>query len=177
MTKRRGLREQSQTATILHELGEIADAFIDGMQRPAHAAKYGLFGAKDYRDELAWRKTYFAMKRLQKAQLIEVRKTAEGFQAALTKSGAEEYLRQQILSAPVIDGPADCMLIFDIPEKHRMIRDELRRFIIRAGFIQLQKSVFLCPYEMFIPLSRLFRVKGVRRWVRVFRVEEATDES
>lgn len=35
---------------------------------------------------------------------------------------------------------------FDIPQKHKPIRDVLRNLLIRAGFKQVQKSVYIHPY-------------------------------
>lgn len=39
------------------------------------------------------------------------------------------------------------MVIFDIPEKKRRIRDEIRQIFIEAGFIKLQNSVWVYPYD------------------------------
>lgn len=39
------------------------------------------------------------------------------------------------------------VLIFDIPEKKRHIRDHVRRILIQIGFIRLQDSVWLYPYD------------------------------
>ena len=38
-------------------------------------------------------------------------------------------------------------VIFDIPEKKRIARDVLREKLKEIGFIQIQKSVWACPYE------------------------------
>ncbi|MCX6809464.1 MAG: hypothetical protein NTZ65_01810 [Candidatus Berkelbacteria bacterium] len=38
-------------------------------------------------------------------------------------------------------------VIFDIPEKRRIARDVLREKLKEIGFIQIQKSVWACPYE------------------------------
>ncbi len=40
------------------------------------------------------------------------------------------------------------LLIFDIPEKKRHYRDRLRRDLLMLGFYQLQKSVWLFPYDV-----------------------------
>lgn len=39
------------------------------------------------------------------------------------------------------------ILIFDIWEKHRHKRDALRDFLVRLGFLRLQDSVWVYPYE------------------------------
>ena len=39
------------------------------------------------------------------------------------------------------------VLIFDVPEKHRGIRDKVRNTITAVGFMRLQKSVWVYPYD------------------------------
>ncbi|MCR4279199.1 MAG: hypothetical protein NUV78_00480 [Candidatus Zambryskibacteria bacterium] len=39
------------------------------------------------------------------------------------------------------------VIIFDIPEKKKSIRDRLRRLFISAGLIRLQDSVWVYPYD------------------------------
>jgi len=39
------------------------------------------------------------------------------------------------------------ILIFDIKEKRREVRDQLRRMLFGIGFLQLQKSVWVYPYD------------------------------
>lgn len=39
------------------------------------------------------------------------------------------------------------LVIFDIPEKRRKIRDEVRQIFKNAGFIRLQDSVWVYPYD------------------------------
>jgi len=39
------------------------------------------------------------------------------------------------------------VLIFDVPEKRRGIRDKVRNIITSVGFMKLQKSVWVYPYD------------------------------
>lgn len=39
------------------------------------------------------------------------------------------------------------IIIFDIPEKKRWVRDEIRQIFVEAGFIKLQNSVWVYPYD------------------------------
>jgi DNA-binding transcriptional regulator PaaX len=39
------------------------------------------------------------------------------------------------------------VIIFDIPEKKKARRDQIRRFFISAGLIRLQDSVWVYPYD------------------------------
>lgn len=38
------------------------------------------------------------------------------------------------------------IVIFDIQEKRKGTRDELRRFLEKIGFLQIQDSVYMTPY-------------------------------
>jgi hypothetical protein len=40
------------------------------------------------------------------------------------------------------------VLIFDIPEKRHKFRDNIRRSLLTLGFIKLQKSVWITPYDI-----------------------------
>ena len=39
------------------------------------------------------------------------------------------------------------LVIFDIPEKRRSIRDRIRALVVRLGFLHLQDSVWVYPYD------------------------------
>ena len=39
------------------------------------------------------------------------------------------------------------ILIFDIPERRKSLRDKLRRTLLSVGFVRLQDSVWLYPYD------------------------------
>jgi len=39
------------------------------------------------------------------------------------------------------------MLIFDIPERKRMVRDKVRQTLVSIGFIKVQQSVWIYPYD------------------------------
>ena len=39
------------------------------------------------------------------------------------------------------------IVIFDIPERKKVVRDEIREILTAAGFRRLQDSVWVCPYD------------------------------
>ncbi len=95
---------------------------------------------------------------LQKKDLIKRKKTANGFAYELTISG-----RQRLLLANIPKNkwsPKDgnsCIVIFDIPESKRQHRRFIRRFLLKNGFINLQKSVLIGP--KFLPKEFLELLK------------------
>ena len=69
----------------------------------------------------------------------------------LTQKGEKE-LRQMQLSDFSVKKPRKWdgkwrVLIFDIPERKRWLRDNIRRALLSIGFIKLQNSVWVYPYD------------------------------
>ncbi len=89
-----------------------------------------------------------AVSRLQKQGFIYFEKTHRGTFVRLTEKG-RRYLYTH-LDAPPKAKRWDRkwrILVFDIREKNRRIRDQLRQCIISIGFVLLQKSVWVYPYD------------------------------
>lgn len=58
------------------------------------------------------------------------------------------------------------IVVFDIPEKIRKGRDALREKLLALGFHELQKSVFVFPYECRDEVEFIIEFFGLRRFVR-----------
>jgi hypothetical protein len=92
-----------------------------------------------------------SFKRLKDAGLIVFKKTPKGSFVHLTNKGKVK-LRQLELSdyklkeVPVWDGKWR-LLIFDIKEKRKGLRDKIRLTLKKIGFFYLQKSVWVYPYD------------------------------
>ena len=69
----------------------------------------------------------------------------------ITKKGNEQLQRYQdgniAIKKPRKWDKKWRIIIFDIPEKRRSIRNKVRASLINFGFIRLQNSVWICPYE------------------------------
>lgn len=59
------------------------------------------------------------------------------------------------------------LVIFDIPEKNRKVRDTLRRRLKEWGFVQWQKSVWVGKKPLANHLRELVKKLGVEEWVLV----------
>jgi DNA-binding transcriptional regulator PaaX len=57
-------------------------------------------------------------------------------------------------------------VVFDIPEKFRSGRDALRNKIRNLGFYELQKSVFIFPYECENEIAFVIEFFGITKYVR-----------
>jgi len=64
------------------------------------------------------------------------------------------------------------MVIFDIPEEKRWIRNQFRRDLQMLGYQKLQKSVWLCPYDVLKETQVLIKQYSIEPHVRLLLVEE-----
>jgi CRISPR-associated endonuclease Cas2 len=100
--------------------------------------------------------------RLQKQNLIYFEKTSKGTFVRLTEKGSR-YLHTH-LDTPPKPKKWDKkwrILIFDIKEAKRNVRDQLRHALINLGFKHLQHSVWVYPYDcedLIVLLKADFRI-------------------
>lgn len=92
-----------------------------------------------------------AINRLKEKGLVEFRNENGKIFLRLTKKGEAELLKYQ-LQELTIKKPSKWdgkwrIVIFDIKEYKRRIRDELRQTLEILGFLKLQNSVWVYPYE------------------------------
>mgnify|MGYP001594669966 FL=1 len=59
------------------------------------------------------------------------------------------------------------IVFFDVPEKRKESRNVLRETLKRIGFLEFQKSVFVCPYECKDELDYVIEFFNVRPHVRL----------
>lgn len=89
--------------------------------------------------------------RLKKMGIIKRYKDQKGDFVELTPKGkeiAKKYLVDQMeFRIPKVWDKKWRLVIFDIPEDKRSARDVLRDKLMRIGFIQLQKSVYVYPFD------------------------------
>jgi CRISPR-associated endonuclease Cas2 len=69
------------------------------------------------------------------------------------------------------------MAIFDIPEKGRRERDAIRGVLKLIGFYQLQKSVYIYPYEIPGDIVNYLKMSGLLQFIRFARVDKMDDET
>ena len=98
-----------------------------------------------YNQETSSRQVKRAMINLSRQRLVKMREYKGKLKYEITNLGRAKNLRWNYRQLPKIarkDGLAT-IVIFDIPETRRKVRDFLRRFLKENEFIQLQKSVFI----------------------------------
>lgn len=60
-----------------------------------------------------------------------------------------------------------CMVLFEIPETERRVRDRLRSELLQLGFGALYKSVYVSPWDYREEVIRLCEESGMAGWVTV----------
>lgn len=124
-----------------------------------------------------------AIKRLELLDYIktkEDRRSREGLKISLTKKGAQEYLKYKIEKKKqrIWDGKWR-IVVFDILEKQRGIRDLLRNRLKWLGFKELQKSTWIFPYDVEKETKEILEVCNIDIIgdVRFLTVEKISDDS
>ncbi|MBI3103683.1 CRISPR-associated endonuclease Cas2 [Candidatus Daviesbacteria bacterium] len=108
-----------------------------------------------------------ALKRLRESGLIEQVKLKNDVIIKLTQTGKE--LISDGSDEKEWDGKWR-IVIFDIPEQKRVIRNLFRRNLKKWGFKHLQKSVWISKRNVFDKLEVYIKELGIEQWVIVMEV-------
>ena len=122
-----------------------------------------------------------SIRRLYQSKLIDAKDHPDGSTTiTLTKDGKKKTLTYKLdemrIKRPEAWDRKWRLIIFDIPEKHRRIRDALRRQLNGLGCFELQKSVFVHPFECRDEIDFLIESYQARPFVR-FVVAEDIDNA
>lgn len=120
-----------------------------------------------------------SIKNLYKSRMIDYRENNDGtITLALTENGKKLILRfnletLRIEKPPRWDGLWR-LVIFDIPENFKQGRNALAETLKKLGFIAMQKSVFIYPYECAKEVDFVIEIFNLRPYVR-FVIANKTD--
>lgn len=111
------------------------------------------------------KKGYIRIKSLEESQavLLTQKGREKAIKAKFRKAGQEKSKRK--------DGKC-IMVFFDIPEKKRRKRDLLREHLQFLGYEMLQRSVWICPYDVLEETKMLIREYGLDSYVNLFLIKE-----
>lgn len=99
----------------------------------------------------------------------------------LTQKG-KVVLRKYISDQLVIDHPDKWdkkwrLVIFDIPKQKNKLRDVLRSKLIRIGFIGIQKSVYVYPFECLAEINFLKNIYYLGPYIQYIVAERIETET
>jgi hypothetical protein len=111
---------------------------------------------------------------LKKKGLIKIKNLENKKAVILTPKGLDRILKikhKSIEKKLRKDGKIQ-MIIFDIPEKKRFLRDLLRQHLHFLGYKMLQKSIWICRYDVLKETEEFLRRYSLDPYVRLFLIEE-----
>lgn len=129
--------------------------------------------------EIEGKALHRAIKNLYCSKLIDIKENEDGTTTLfLNDKGKEKALKYNLdkISIPQMkkwDGKWRVVL-FDIPESRKKIRETLRFHLKKMGFFEFQKSVFVHPFECRDEIDYLIEFYNIRPFVR-FIVGESID--
>lgn len=136
--------------------------------------------AKEWK-EIDRKRLIYLVREFYNKRLVDYRENKEGIvEIVLTKDGRKKALQYQIDEMQIKkpdkwDGKWR-VVIFDIPEKRKKAREALRDKLKDLGFKELQKSVFVFPYECEDEINFIVEVFEIRPLVRFLIVDSFTNE-
>jgi len=68
------------------------------------------------------------------------------------------------------------LIVFDIPEESREIRNRFRALLKQYGFKMLQASVFICPYPLNREAIAYLKETDLINYIRMLKIEEIDDD-
>ncbi len=68
------------------------------------------------------------------------------------------------------------MVLFDVPEKTRWIRDAFRHHLNQLGFYEFQKSVFIHPFDCQNEIDYLIEFYNARKFTRFIIADSLDNE-
>ena len=118
---------------------------------------------------------------LYKSKLIREKHNSDGTTTLiLTEGGEKKVLRFNLekieIKKPVVWDKKWRIVMFDIPEKSRRLRDSLRLHFRDLGLIEFQKSVFVYPYPCYKEIEFLIEFYNARKHIRFILAEKVDNE-
>ena len=119
---------------------------------------------------------------LRRRGLIEIKREGADVKIGLTKEGRKIAGKYQVddleIEKPKKWDKRWRLVIFDVPNSSRLIRDIFRRKLKEFGFSLLQKSVWIYPFECKKEINLLREFLGVnKRQIQVLEVSKLEDDS
>lgn len=117
---------------------------------------------------------------LKKQKLIEIYEGQKGKFMQLTNKGRKK-LKPYVLEKLKIKSPSHWdgkwhLVIFDIPIDKNQARDVLRQTLERLGFLNLQKSVYVYPFNCFSEINFLRSLYEVESYVNYIIADHIEEE-
>lgn len=164
------LRSRDRILLGLAVLGDLLDEIIGGGSRAYHARKLGFYTPPWYPKNALQTavsrmlKTGFINKKIKNGEVVW----------ELTSSGKNQLIR----SFPMLEWQERKwdgwwrIVIFDVAEKQRKLRDKLRDKLVELGFGEWQKSVYVSPHDVVSDMIEFLESVHLTKQASVFTAQE-----
>ena len=159
--------------SYVEKLDKTLDIFAYRTMQDAHCPSlYDL--KKQYKRQKEKQKFSQLIYRLKKNGYIRIKNLEQNEGVILTKKGAEKVLKTKLKMKDKQKRPDGKwqMIIFDIPEKKRHLRDLLREKLLLLEYKMLQKSIWVCSYDIQKETEFILRKNSIDPYVKLFLIEE-----
>jgi len=110
---------------------------------------------------------------LKKRGYIKIKNLEQNKGVVLTKKGTEKVLRAKFkINKEKRSDKKWQMIIFDIPEEKRYLRDLLREKLRFLEYKMLQQSIWICPYNVLKETELILKEYSLDPYVKLFLIEE-----
>lgn len=155
---------------ILLILAKSGQSFLEHLFWLAYPKRIGF---EQYED-MIYGPFYRSARRLESYGLLKRRRQGKRITFILTRQGLNyaknlELLDVKIIRLKIWDGIWR-FVIFDIPEKHRVVREVLRKKLKMLGFVQIQKSVFAIPWPCQAQIRRIQNIYNADKFIKYLEV-------
>jgi len=150
---------------------EVLEKSVDGYVRFEDFTYNSYIYAKGYDRILSKSGLSKAISRLKENGLIEKQVKSDNeiiFQ--LTDQG-KSFILESSQDVSAWDGKWRIVL-FDIPEQKRVIRNLFRRNLKKWGFKPLQKSVWVSKHDVYTKLEGYIKELGIEKWVSIIETNK-----
>jgi len=121
-----------------------------------------------------------SIKSLYESKLIEQVDNRDGTVTfILSREGKEVALSYNLEEMTIIKEKWDGkwrIVMFDVPERLKKVRESLRYQLKRLGFLELQRSVFVLPYQCENELEYVIEFYDAKKYVRIVLAHSIDNE-
>jgi DNA-binding transcriptional regulator PaaX len=157
----------------------LAGIALSGTRSPKRQLKI-FKGVRDEWREINDKALKSAIRSLYTSKLVEEKSNKDGTVTfILSSEGKKTALTYNLEKMIIPRHPWDKrwrIIIFDIPEKIKRVREALRYHLKNLGFKELQHSVFILPYKCRNEMEYLVEFYNVRRFVRYIEAHHLDNE-
>lgn len=154
-------------ATSVGGFFTFADIFLDPYKR-------GEYHGSSFLDRVAKRSLSSTINRLKNQGYLEKIEKKGRIGYMITEKGRSKIDRF-LFDREVWDGRWR-MVVFDIPEEKKKLRDFFRGKLSHLGFKQLQKSVWVTPFDVLDDIEEIINEYGLGNYIWYFLANSLADD-